>query len=91
MNDENDMTRFLRFLKVFLAVLLTLGLLFAALPALLLLNDVPPFRIGDALLFIVEWRNDPQGSGITFGILPLGVLSFLIALIDQGLINRDRR
>jgi triphosphoribosyl-dephospho-CoA synthetase len=80
-----------RFLKVFLAALLTLGLLFVALPALLLLGDVPPFRIGDGLLFLVEWRNDPQGTGITFGILPLGVLAFAIALIDQGMVNRDRR
>lgn len=39
-----------RFLKVFLATFLTLGLLFLALPALLLLADVPPFRIGDHLL-----------------------------------------
>lgn len=78
-----------RFLSVFLAALLTLGLLFVALPALLLLGNVPPFRIGDHLLLIVEWQNDAQGTGITFGLLPLGLLSFIIAMID-GMINRGR-
>lgn len=78
-----------RFLRVFLATLLTLGLLFMALPALLLLGNVPPFRIGHSLLLIVEWRNDAQGTGITFGLLPLGLLSLTIAMIE-GIINRTR-
>ena len=78
-----------RFLKVFFAALLTLGLLFIALPALLLLADVPPFRIGESLFLLVEWRNDPQGTGITFGLLPLGILSFIIALIDRGMSPLD--
>ena len=78
-----------RFLKVFLAALLTLGLLFIALPALLLLADVPPFRIGEGLFLIVEWRNDSQGTGITFGLLPLGIVAFIIALIDRGMSPLD--
>jgi len=73
-----------RFLKVFLAALLTLGLLFVALPGLLLLLDVPAFRVGDGPLLLVEWRNDPQGTGVTFGLLPLGLLSLVIALIDRA-------
>jgi len=86
LTDDRSMKRFL---SVFVATLLMLGLLFVALPALLLLSNVPPFRIGHHLLLILEWRNDAQGTGITFGLLPLGLVSLTIAMIE-GVINRDR-
>ncbi|MFQ4134843.1 hypothetical protein PGN35_000830 [Nodosilinea sp. PGN35] len=72
-----------QFLKVFLATLLTLGLLFLALPALLQLADVPSFRLGDGWLLVLAWRNEAEGTGIEFGVLPLGILALAVALIDS--------
>jgi hypothetical protein len=79
-----------RFFKVFLAVLLTLVLLFVALPALLQIADLPSFRLGDGLFLVVDWRNDAKGNRIMFGVLPLGILALAIALIDQWAIARNR-
>ena len=79
-----------RFLKFFLATLLLLLLLFAALPALLQIADAPSFRLGDGLFLVIDWRNDVDGSRIMFGVLPLGLLALAIALINQWAIAHDR-
>ncbi len=79
-----------RFFKVFLSVLVTLVLVFVALPALLQIADIPPFRLGDGLFLVVDWRNDASGTRITFGVLPLGLLALAIALIDQWSVARHR-
>ena len=79
-----------RFFKVFLTTLLLLMLVFVALPALLKLIDVNSFRLGDGVLLVLDWRNDSDGSRITFGVLPLVLLAIVVGLIDQGLGGRDR-
>lgn len=84
------MARLFRFFRVFLATLLTLGLVFIALPALLQLMDIPSFRLGDGLLLVLSWRNEAEGTEIMFGVLPLGILALAIALIDQWMARRDR-
>jgi hypothetical protein len=79
-----------RFLQVFLTTLLTLGLVLIALPALFQFLDVPSFRLGDGLLLVLAWRNDAQGSGVRFGVVPLAMVAVALALLDRGMARGDR-
>ncbi len=49
---------------------LTLVLIFLALPALFLLANIPSFEMGQGFYWILRWRNDSEGSGISFNLLP---------------------
>jgi membrane-bound metal-dependent hydrolase YbcI (DUF457 family) len=66
-------------------------LIFSGLPAILLLLDLPSLTIGDNALWILRWKNDADGSGITFNLIPLLVTALLIGLFGfliQRLRNR---
>lgn len=72
-----------RFLQIFLATFVTLGLVAIALPALLLVFDIPSFQIGvgDGPFSLLEWRNEADGTGIQFGLLPLALLALVVGLV----------
>ncbi|MEB3359610.1 MAG: hypothetical protein VKK04_22985 [Synechococcales bacterium] len=60
--------------------LLTLALVFAGLPALFLLLDVPSFAVGEDALWVLRWQNDAAGSSIEFNLWPLMAIALIIGL-----------
>lgn len=74
-----------RAIKIFLATVIVLGLLFAALPAFLQVLDVPAFSVGNEPFLLLSWRNDANGTGIRFSLLPFCLLALGIGLISYGL------
>jgi hypothetical protein len=74
-----------RVIKIFLATIIILGLLFAALPAFLQVLDVPAFSVGSEPFLLLSWRNDADGTGIRFSLLPFGLLALGIGLVTYGL------
>ncbi|MGB3199249.1 MAG: hypothetical protein WBA99_00005, partial [Nodosilinea sp.] len=68
----------------FLATIIVLGLVFAALPAVLQVLNVPAFSIGDEPFLLFSWRNDATGSGIHFNLLPFGLLALGIGFAVYG-------
>lgn len=70
-----------RIIKIFLATIVVLGLVFAALPASLQVLDVPAFSIGNEPFLLLSWRNDASGTGIRFSLLPFCLLALGLGLI----------
>ncbi|MBH8555118.1 hypothetical protein I8751_22760 [Nostocaceae cyanobacterium CENA357] len=68
---------------------LILIIIFLGLPALFLLLRVPSFAIGDGALWILRWKNEADGSGISFNLLPLLIIAIVVGLV--GLIIRSQR
>lgn len=79
-----------QFLKTFLLTLLVLGLVFAALPALLQLLDAPSFAVGGEPVVLLSWRNEASGTQIQFNTVPLILLAGLVGLVTQWRSHRDR-
>ncbi|MEA5505746.1 hypothetical protein VB735_22065 [Halotia wernerae UHCC 0503] len=59
---------------------LILIIIFLGLPALLLLLRVPSFAIGEGALWILRWKNEADGSGISFNLLPLLIIALVVGL-----------
>lgn len=79
-----------RFLQIFFLTLITLFLLFIALPAVLQVFDTPSFALGSEPFMWLSWRNEADSSGIRFNVLPLMLLAFAIGLVSSWLPQRDR-
>ncbi|WP_017298676.1 hypothetical protein [Nodosilinea nodulosa] len=77
-----------RAFKIFLATIIVLGLVFAALPAFLQVLNVPAFSVGDGPFLLLRWRNDAAGSGISFNLLPFGLLAVGIGVVVYGVKRR---
>lgn len=77
-----------RFVKTFLATVVLLVLLFAALPLFLQVLDVPAFTVGDGPFLLLSWRNDVNGTGIHVSLLPLCLLALAVGLVAYAL-NRQ--
>ncbi|PSR15957.1 hypothetical protein C8255_20410 [filamentous cyanobacterium CCP3] len=79
-----------RFLKIFFLTLVTIFLLFTALPAVLQILNTPSFALGSEPFMWLSWRNEADGTGIRFNVLPLILLAFAIGLFSTWLPQRDR-
>jgi hypothetical protein len=83
------MTNLKIFLSLSLGAFLLLLLINIALPALLLLLQVPSFAIGNESFWLLRWNNTADGFGIQFNVLPLLVVAILVGLV--GLLVKQRR
>jgi hypothetical protein len=81
-------TKLKYFLGLSLGSLLMLILIFSALPAILLLFKVPSFTFGEGVWWILRWKNETTGSGISFNLYILICLAITIGLL--GLLWRSR-
>ncbi|WP_216087047.1 hypothetical protein [Stanieria cyanosphaera] len=63
-------------------------LIFSALPAILLFFKVPSFAFGEGVWWILRWKNETTGSGISFNLYILICLAMAIGLL--GLLWRSR-
>ncbi|NJL83189.1 MAG: hypothetical protein HC890_09980 [Chloroflexaceae bacterium] len=74
-SDRN--LKILKFLGITMLTFLLLILVFMGLPAILLLLQVPSFKLGEGIFWLARWQNETEGSSIKFNL----VLLFLIAIV----------
>ncbi len=83
-----------RFLHISVLTFLTLILCFFGLPAILLLLQIPSFKLQWGLLELMRWQNNVEGSAIHFNLLPLLVIAlgagFLGLFLHSAVQNRTK-
>lgn len=83
------MAKLKTFLSLSVSTFLVLLLLNLALPALLLLLQLPSFTIGSEPFWLLRWNNTADASGVQFNLLPLIAIALLVGLVGL-FINQQR-
>ncbi|WP_162423754.1 hypothetical protein [Myxacorys almedinensis] len=79
------------FLGTSLLTFLTLVLIFFGLPALFLLFNVPSFKVGEGVLWVLSWQNTAESSAIRFNVVPLVGVALVSGLLSLWTQHRQPR
>ncbi|MBF2014071.1 MAG: hypothetical protein IGS23_02420 [Rivularia sp. T60_A2020_040] len=69
-------------LGITISAFLLLVVICLGMAGLFLLLRVPSFEIGESYFWVLRWKNNPDGSGISFNIFALMIIACFIGLVS---------
>ncbi|MBE9215072.1 hypothetical protein IQ247_20795 [Plectonema cf. radiosum LEGE 06105] len=78
---RNINSKFKTWLGITISAFLLLIVICLGMAGLFLLLRVPSFEIGEGYFWVLRWKNNTDGSGISFNIFSLMIIACFMGLL----------